>query len=115
MTIRDTIAFDQFASLDMRIGTIIEVIDFPEARIPAWILRIDFGEKIGILKSSARITDHYRPENLIGRQVIAAVNLGERQVGPVHSQCLVLGTPDEAGRIVLLSVERPVPNGQEVS
>ena len=115
MTCQDIIPFDQFASVDMRIGTVIEVQEFPEARTPAWILKIDFGEKIGILKSSARITDHYSPENLIDRQVIAAINLGERQIGPVKSQCLVLGIPDVEGRIVLLSVEQSVPNGGQVS
>ena len=115
MTRKNTIPFEQFTSLDMRIGTVIEVLDFPEARIPAWILRIDFGENIGTLKSSARITDLYQAEHLIGRQVIAAINLGDRQVGPINSQCLVLGIPDEEGKTVLVSVEDPVPNGGQVS
>ncbi|MDG2424847.1 MAG: tRNA-binding protein [Phycisphaerales bacterium] len=115
MTREDTIQVDQFASVDMRIGTVIAVNDFPEARIPAWILEIDFGPEIGHLKSSARITDNYNPENLQGRQVIAAINLGDRQIGPVNSQCLVLGLPDADGRIVLLSTDQPVPDGGRVS
>ncbi|MCH2133039.1 MAG: tRNA-binding protein [Phycisphaerales bacterium] len=110
-----TIPVEQFATVDMRVGTIQAVHDFPEARLPAWILEIDFGPELGILKSSARIRDHYGPETLVGRQVIAAVNLGDRQIGPIQSQCLVLGVPDADGLIVLLAAEKPVPNGSRIS
>ena len=110
-----TIPFDQFTGVDMRAGTVRAVHDFPEARHPAWILEIDFGPDLGILKSSARIKDHYGIEDLVGRQVIAAVNLGDRQIGPVRSQCLVLGVPDADGLIVLLSPGQPVPDGARVS
>ncbi|MCB0771503.1 MAG: tRNA-binding protein [Flavobacteriales bacterium] len=92
------------------VGTVLEAIDLPEARRPAYVLRIDFGA-LGVLRSSAQITALYTKEVLVGRQVIAVVNFPEKQVGKVLSQCLVTGFPDANGHIVLAAVERPVPNG----
>ncbi|SFS58564.1 tRNA-binding protein [Sphingobacterium wenxiniae] len=105
-----TISWEDFECVDLRVGTVLEVDDFPKARKPAYQLRIDFGE-LGILKSSAQITAHYAKEDLIGRQVIAVVNFPKKQIADFMSECLVTGLPDENGDIVLSAVERPVPNG----
>ena len=107
----DTIGFDQFLAVDIRAGTIVAVDPFPEARKPSWKLRIDFGPAIGIRKSSAQIVDHYRAEDLIGRQVAAVVNFPPRQIGPFMSEVLTVGFPDEGGAVVLIAPDRPVPNG----
>ncbi|MEX6505743.1 tRNA-binding protein [Jiella sp. M17.18] len=105
------IGFDDFMKVDIRVGTIVEAAPFPEARKPAIRLLIDFGEAIGRKKSSAQITKHYKPEDLVGRQVIAVVNFPPRQIGPMMSEVLTLGIPDEAGEVVLLGPGQGVPNG----
>lgn len=107
----DTICFDQFLAVDIRVGTIVEALPFPEARKPAYKLLIDFGPVIGRKRSSAQITEHYRLEELPGTQVAAVVNFPPRQIGPVMSEVLTLGFPDEQGNVVLIRPSFPVPNG----
>ncbi|WP_435164054.1 tRNA-binding protein [Falsirhodobacter sp. 1013] len=104
------ITFDDFAKLDIRVGRITRAEPFPEARKPAIKLWVDFGE-LGEKRSSARITRHYTPECLIGRQVLAVVNFPPRQIGPVMSEVLVLGVPDAGGEVVLIAPEQDVPLG----
>lgn len=105
------ISFDDFMKVDIRAGTIIEAVEFPEARKPAYKLRIDFGDEIGVKRSSAQITDHYTPETLVGRRVMAVVNFPPRQIGPFMSEVLTLGVSDAAGAIVLIAPDSDVPNG----
>lgn len=106
-----TISYDDFLAVDIRVGTIIEVRPFPEARRPAYILMIDFGAEIGIKKSSAQITVHYQPEDLLGTQVAAVVNFPTKQIGPLQSEVLTLGFPDAHNNVVLIRPTHQVPNG----
>lgn len=108
------ISFADFEKVDIRVGTIVEVETFPEARKPAFKLKIDFGPDIGVRKSSAQITVHYTLDNLIGRQVLGVVNFPPRQIGPFRSEVLTLGFADANGDIVLAAVEHPVPNGEKM-
>ena len=109
--LRPPIGFADFDRVDIRVGTIVEAEPFPEARRPAYKLKVAFGPAIGIKRSSAQITRHYTTDELIGRQVAAVVNFPPKQIGPVKSEVLVLGFPDEAGEVVLVAVTHPVPNG----
>ena len=105
------ISFDQFMAVDIRVGTIIAAIAYPEARKPAYKLQIDFGGVIGIKRSSAQITEHYTLGELLGTQVAAVVNFPPRQIGKFLSEVLTLGFPDEAGKVVLVRPSKPTPNG----
>ena len=107
----DQIAYDAFEAVDIRVGTIVEAKPFPQARKPAIKLTIDFGPEIGMKSSSAQLTVHYRPDQLIGRQVCAVVNFAPRQIGPFISEVLTLGMPDEDGAVVLVRPDLRVPNG----
>ncbi len=108
------ISWSDFEQVDLRVGTVMEVADFEKARRPAYKLWIDFGEEIGVLKSSAQVTVHYSKEDLVGRQVVAVVNFPKKQIADFMSECLVTGFADEQGNIVLTAVERPLPNGSKL-
>ncbi len=105
------IDFEHFLSVDMRIGEVISVDDFPEARKPSFKLKIDFGNGVGIKKSSAQITTHYSKESLLGQKVLAVVNFPPRQIGKFMSEVLVMGFSDESNDIVLFELDKNVPNG----
>lgn len=105
------ISYDDFAKVDIRVGRIIDVQPFPEARKPAFKLWVDYGPEIGVKKSSVQITVHYTPETLLGRQVLGVVNFPPRQIGPFRSEALVLGLPDENGAVVLIGPGQDVPLG----
>lgn len=107
----DRIEYTDFEAVDIRVGTILSAERFPEARKPAFKLTIDFGDEIGVKKSSAQLTVHYKPDQLIGRQVCAVVNFSPRQIGPFISEVLTLGMPDEDGAVVLVRPDLRVPNG----
>ncbi len=106
-----TITYDDFQAVDIRVGTITRTEPYPEARKPAIKLWVDFGPEIGEKRSSAQITVHYLPEELIGKQVLAVVNFPPRQIGKFMSEVLVLGLPDARGEVVLIGPDHPVPNG----
>jgi tRNA-binding protein len=106
-----TARYDDFLKLDIRVGTVTRAEPFPEARKPALKLWVDFGEGIGVRRSSAQIAAHYTPADLVGRQLLAVVNFPPRQIGPVLSEVLVLGLPDANGAVVLIGPDRPVPDG----
>ncbi|MGI6637649.1 MAG: tRNA-binding protein [Desulfobulbus sp.] len=110
----ETISWDDFAKVELRVGTVVEVHDFPEARKPAYILLVDFGPEIGMKKSSAQLTTLYRKEDLVGKQVLGVVNFPSRQIGPHRSECLITGFADTDGAVILAMPERPVPNGSKL-
>ena len=105
------ISFDDFLKVDIRKGTVIDAQPYPEARKPALKLWVDYGPEIGVKKSSAQITEHYAPDELIGKQVLAVVNFPPRQIGKFMSEALVLGLPDESGNVVLITPDKDVPDG----
>ncbi|MFN3701348.1 MAG: tRNA-binding protein [Alphaproteobacteria bacterium] len=107
----DTITFSDFHKVDIRVGTIIDAQEFPEARNPAYKLFVDFGGEIGVKKTSAQITQNYTPQTLIGMQVAAVVNFPPKQIGKFMSEILVLGFPDAQGNVTLVTPTLPVPNG----
>jgi len=111
----DEIAWTDFVAVEMRSGTILSAAVFPEALKPAYLLEVDFGAELGIRRSSAQITDLYTPEQLVGRQVIAVLNLPPKQIGPHRSHCLVMGLPREDGAVVLASLEQRVPDGTRLA
>lgn len=107
----DHISYDDFLTVDIRVGTVTRAEPFPEARKPAIKLWIDFGPELGTKKTSAQITEHYSPDALVGKQVAAVVNFPPRQIGPFMSQVLTLGFMDEQNNVVLVTPDKPVPNG----
>ncbi|HMS55495.1 MAG TPA: tRNA-binding protein [Fimbriimonadaceae bacterium] len=109
----ETITWQDFEKVELRVGTIVAVDDFPEARKPAYKLTIDFGE-LGTRRSSAQITEHYTREDLVGRQVLAVLNFPKKQIANFFSECLTTGVADEEGRVVLLSPDHRVPNGSKL-
>ena len=106
-----SISYDDFARIDIRVGTVVAVEAYPEARRPAYKLRIEFGPGIGMRQSSAQLTTHYRQDELLGRQVAAVVNFPPRQIGRFISEVLILGFPDGAGATILIGPDRPIPDG----
>ncbi|MFW6092432.1 MAG: tRNA-binding protein [Pseudomonadota bacterium] len=111
----EQIGWEDFARVELRVGRVLSAEPFPEARNPAYVLHVDFGETIGTRKSSAQLTELYRPEDLVGRLVVAVVNFPDKQIGPVRSQCLVTGFHDAAGRVALCVPDAEVPLGAKLA
>ncbi|MDP9127148.1 MAG: tRNA-binding protein [Pseudomonadota bacterium] len=111
----ENISFEQFEAVELRVGTVVKAETFPKARKPAYKIWVDFGPEFGTKQSSAQITQHYTPESLIGRQVVGCLNLGTRNIGGFISEFLCTGFPDPLGAIVLISPDKPVPNGAKLS
>ena len=107
----ETISFDDFLRVELRVGRVLSAEPFPQARKPAYVLHVDFGPELGVRKSSAQITVHYRPEDLVGRLVVAVVNFPRKQIGPLMSECLVTGFHDADGAVALCVPDRDVPLG----
>ncbi|ACF12708.1 export-related chaperone CsaA [Chloroherpeton thalassium ATCC 35110] len=110
----ETISFDDFLKVELRVGKIISVEPFPKAKKPAYILKVDFGEEIGVKKSSAQITALYDPEELVGKLVVGVVNFPKKQIGPVMPECLITGFHDENGDVALCIPDKPVPLGTKI-
>jgi len=110
----EEISWNDFEKVDMRVGTILNVVDFPKARKPAYQLTIDFGDELGIKQSSAQITVHYSKEELLGKQIVAIVNFPKKQIANFFSECLITGFADDNGDIILTTVEKKVPNGAKL-
>lgn len=110
----EQIEWADFEKVELRVGVVVHAEPFAEARTPAYILHVDFGSELGVRKSSARITEHYEPRELIGRQVVAVVNFPDKQIGPMRSQCLVTGFHDDQGRVVLCTPDKKVPPGSKL-
>lgn len=109
-----TITWEEFEKVELRVGTIIEAADFPEARKPAYKIKADFGAEIGVLQSSARVTDLYSKEELVGRQIIGVINFPAKQIGPMKSEFLVTGFYRPDGAVVLAVPDKEVPNGAKM-
>ncbi|MEM7294265.1 MAG: tRNA-binding protein [Pseudomonadota bacterium] len=110
-----TIEWQDFQKVELRVGTVVSAEPFPKARNPAYILHVDFGDALGLRKSSAQITDLYQPDDLVGRQVVAVVNFPPKQIGPIMSECLVTGFHREDGAVVLARPDNDVPNGTRLA
>jgi tRNA-binding protein len=110
----ELISWEDFTRVELRVGQVVSATVFAEARKPAYILHVDFGPGIGIRKSSSRLTELYRPDDLVGRQVVGVVNFPDKQIGPVMSECLITGFHNEKGEVVLCAPERPVPLGAKL-
>ena len=105
------LTWNEFQKIELRVGTVVAVDEFPEARKPAWKLTVDFGKEIGVRRSSAQITDHYEEKDLLGKQVLAVINFPPKQIGPFMSECLVTGLMQDDGSVVLAVPDKPVANG----
>lgn len=110
----DTISFDDFLKVELRVGRVVAAENFAAAKKPAILLHVDFGPEIGVKKSSAQITQHYRPDDLLGRLVVGVVNFPKKQIGPIMSECLVTGFHDENGHVVLVRPDKDVPLGSKL-